>query len=586
MDLKTGIGRDSFDHSPSLPSTAGSFERAQLSSLYGVFVLSSLMFDGRGADEVLQLAENAVSSLGPCHTEATYRLLNDSLVDGRRHDRPFDGQLDSIVEANLGVDQPIVLPDGQWRYAVTLRSVKGIEGVLVVRAPSAATSDQLFLLKVLAQQTAAAMASADLLAQERAQSLRLHELTEEHQETIHRLRGTVAELERQEHILQALTRMSSVGGGELGLAEALHELTSLAVSVEDVFGNLRAWSGRQKPINYRPIGGANREDVLRRAAANGEPEREGDRVFCVIRPKADILGVLLVHDPNRQIDRLGTFALEYAATVLALELSHQRTLAETELRLRRDLVEDLLAGTDDDSAYLRSGALGHNLRIPHTVTVLQWNRAIESHSVAKAARHWASTMGLHSLTARRPGMTVLLTDGPPAPGSLFRAICAELGSDRGSIGIGSAAAVPSGLPRSFSDARRALHVQQRSVSPHGVRRFEDLGVYRILDSSESRPEVREFVAEWLGPLLTYDRRHHAELVKTLAHYLDSGGNYDQTAQSLNIHRSTLRYRLGRIRDISGRDLQDVETRLNLHLASKVLDVIGASEPAPDIDAND
>jgi DNA-binding PucR family transcriptional regulator len=80
--------------------------------------------------------------------------------------------------------------------------------------------------------------------------------------------------------------------------------------------------------------------------------------------------------------------------------------------------------------------------------------------------------------------------------------------------------------------------------------------------------------EWLGPLLTYDREKNADLVTTLTHYLDCGGNYDDAAQSLTIHRSTLRYRLGRIRDISGRDLQDVEDRLNLHLATRIVRVTG------------
>jgi DNA-binding PucR family transcriptional regulator len=106
-------------------------------------------------------------------------------------------------------------------------------------------------------------------------------------------------------------------------------------------------------------------------------------------------------------------------------------------------------------------------------------------------------------------------------------------------------------------------------------------VYRILDSGEGRPEVRGFVQEWLGGLLDYDRTKHAELVKTLAHYLDCGGNYDLTAQSLQIHRSTLRYRLARIRDITGRDLQNVDNRLNLHLATRVLDVLGGTDSTKD-----
>jgi DNA-binding PucR family transcriptional regulator len=103
-------------------------------------------------------------------------------------------------------------------------------------------------------------------------------------------------------------------------------------------------------------------------------------------------------------------------------------------------------------------------------------------------------------------------------------------------------------------------------------------VYRILDPGDSRPEVRDFMLEWLGDLLDYDCTKQAELVKTLARYLDCGGNYDLTADSLKVHRSTLRYRLGRIRDITGRDLNDADTRLNLHLATRVLDVIGPQDP--------
>jgi DNA-binding PucR family transcriptional regulator len=103
-------------------------------------------------------------------------------------------------------------------------------------------------------------------------------------------------------------------------------------------------------------------------------------------------------------------------------------------------------------------------------------------------------------------------------------------------------------------------------------------VYQILDAADGRPEVREFVQEWLGKLLAYDLEHCAELVKTLTRYLEAGGNYDQTARVLNIHRSTLRYRLSRIREISERDLQDVDTRLNLHLATKIVTVTGIPGP--------
>ncbi|HEY4794639.1 MAG TPA: helix-turn-helix domain-containing protein, partial [Mycobacterium sp.] len=181
----------------------------------------------------------------------------------------------------------------------------------------------------------------------------------------------------------------------------------------------------------------------------------------------------------------------------------------------------------------------------------------------------------------RHATTILVSAGELDHTDLHRAISADVGSNRGSIGIGSLVDAPSALPRSLSEAQRAFKIKQASPTPYGSRRFEDLGVYRILDSGEGRPEVRRFVQEWLGELLDYDRTKRAELVKTLAHYLDCGGNYDLTAQSLQIHRSTLRYRLARIRDITGRDLQDVDTRLNLHLATRVLSVLGGSDPTED-----
>ena len=108
--------------------------RAQLSKLYGVLVLSALMFDGRDADSILELAANAVSSFGAFHTDATYRIANGKLVDGRDPDRKLDRRIDSLVMANLGADLPIKLPDGQWRYWIALQAVEGTKGALVIRA--------------------------------------------------------------------------------------------------------------------------------------------------------------------------------------------------------------------------------------------------------------------------------------------------------------------------------------------------------------------------------------------------------------------------------------------------------------------
>jgi DNA-binding PucR family transcriptional regulator len=546
--------------------------------MYALFVLSSLMFDGRDSNDILELAADAVSSLSRSTTDIAYRFVAGSLTDSRDPERPLDSDLDTAIVESIGVDREIALADGIWRYALTLRALRGTTGVLVVRAATAPPPDELFLLKALAQQTAAAMTGAALVERERDQQVRLLHVIDERDETIERLAQVVNDLKRHERIHGALIALSAAGAGEAEIATKLHELTSLAVAVEDAFGNLRAWAGTREPSDYRCIGGANREEILRSAAASAQPAREGSRLFSVVRSRGDVLGVVLLFDPDGRAGILDSFTLDYGATVLALELSHRRELAQAELRRRRDLIEDLLAGTDDESAYARAEALEHNLRSPHCVAVLHWENT-DSDLVTRAAAHWAKRMGRDFLITRRHATTILVSSGELDHTDLHRAIAAVVGSERGSIGIGSLVDAPCALPRSFSEAQRALKIKQASPTPYGSRRFEDLGVYRILDSGDGRPEVRGFVQEWLGGLLDYDRTKRAELVKTLAHYLDCGGNYDLTAQSLQIHRSTLRYRLARIRDISGRDLQDVDARLNLHLATRILGVLGGTDPA-------
>ena len=439
--------------------------KAQLSNMYALLVLSSLMFDGRDPNDILELAADSVSSLTRCTTDAAYRIIDGSLAGSRDLGRPLENDLDKAVGENLGVDREIVLADGIWRYAFALRALRGTAGVLVVHAATAPSPDELFLLKALAQQTGAAMASAALIERERDQQQRLVHLIEERDETIEHLARVVSDLERHERIHEALIILSTAGAGEAEIAAKLHELTSLTVGIEDAFGNLRAWAGAPEPTDYRCIGGVNRAEVLRSAAASAQPAREVGRLFSVVRSHGDVLGVLVLFDPDGRAGALDNFTLDYGATVLALELSHRRALAQAELRRRRDLIEDLLTGTDNESAYARAEALEHNLRPPHCVAVLHWENT-DSGLVAKAAGRWVKRIGRDCLLTRRHATTILVSAGDLDHADLHRTISADVGSNRGSIGIGSLVDAPSALPRSFSEAQRAFKI--RASLPHTV----------------------------------------------------------------------------------------------------------------------
>jgi sugar diacid utilization regulator len=261
------------------------------------------------------------------------------------------------------------------------------------------------------------------------------------------------------------------------------------------------------------------------------------------------------------------FALRYGSTVLALELSHQRTVAGIELNLRRDLVDDLVSGTDRDGAYARADALGHDLRPPHYVVVVKSGGRVES-ALAVAVGRAAAALHLDYLLGRHAGLVVLLTEGRPDPQELHRAISETLSETSSAVGMGSLCSSPDDFPQSFIEARRALNIQLRSVNPEGAAAFDELGFYRLINAANTDRAVEDFVREWLGTLLDYDLNRNSELVLTLSNYLECGGNYDESAAALHIHRSTLRYRLARIAELTGHDLRRVDTRFNLHAATR------------------
>ena len=112
-------------------------------------------------------------------------------------------------------------------------------------------------------------------------------------------------------------------------------------------------------------------------------------------------------------------------------------------------------------------------------------------------------------------------------------------------------------------------------------------MFEMLADVKDPDTIQRFVRRWLGALLDYDEIRGAELVPTLSVYLEGGQNYGNTAHTLGVHRNTLRYRLGRIGEISGHDLGDPDVQFNLQLASRawrtlaaIKEVEQAARPGP------
>ena len=90
---------------------------------------------------------------------------------------------------------------------------------------------------------------------------------------------------------------------------------------------------------------------------------------------------------------------------------------------------------------------------------------------------------------------------------------------------------------------------------------------------EDLPMAQRYCDQIIGPLVQYDESHSNNLVQTINAYFDHHGNISQTAEMLYIHRNTLLYRLDRIQELTGQDLNNAHDRLALQLALKLWQIM-------------
>jgi sugar diacid utilization regulator len=263
-------------------------------------------------------------------------------------------------------------------------------------------------------------------------------------------------------------------------------------------------------------------------------------------------------------------AIEHATTVLTMEISRLQALAQQDARLRTSLVLDLVSGTDADSATLlsRAQALGYDLGRPHRVVMVQAYLADQDSEILfRAVSRAVAALRVGVLTAVHLRDVIVLADRE-APWEQFRArVVTELHGGRCRLGVGGPCIELGDFSRSSQEADLALRMQREAGGPERVTLFDELGVYKVLAMSGDMATMERFVAEWLGRLVDYDSQHGTALVLTLSEYLDCGGNYDATARALSVHRSTLKYRLKRIREVSGLDIGIPDTQFNLQVAT-------------------
>lgn len=140
------------------------------------------------------------------------------------------------------------------------------------------------------------------------------------------------------------------------------------------------------------------------------------------------------------------------------------------------------------------------------------------------------------------------------------------------VGIGRSYLDISELYKSQEQAKLIVEHLSKSTT-ESIIHYDDLGIYRILAHDGLKDELIDFCQDTIMPLIEYDKVYNSELVKTLKKYFKFNGNMKKISENMYMHYNTIVYRVNKMKEITGMDIEESDNRLNLQIALKILDII-------------
>lgn len=427
--------------------------------------------------------------------------------------------------------------------------------------------------------------------------------------------------------LYSLLRTATVSAGASGEADAegvpVGDLFALAdaiaaavggpVTIEDPHWRVLAYANLDYPIDEarrQTILGRTPPAVWRgrldeagvtRALRTGEGvvrfegfEGEGlaPRMAAAVRAGTELLGSIWVAEGGAPLGPAAEAALVRSAQLAAIHLICHRASEDVKRRTRGAFVREVLAGRVPAA----SAAAEVPFRTQGPFTVLAFEPT--AGGSPSQAGHQDRVLGVISLYCEDlhpDAMCALVEDRfwalLPTPRSRAREAMLDLAAKiververatqvRLSAGAGSSVPRVRDVPRSRRAAEQALQVLAKQKSGERVVHIDDVRAHAVLlellDLAAGQPSLLQGK---LSGLLAHDRDRGTSYAETLRHYLDCWGDVGQAAKRAGVHPNTLRYRVRRLVELSGLDLEDPDERLVTELQLRLRSqTAGAARP--------
>jgi purine catabolism regulator len=293
----------------------------------------------------------------------------------------------------------------------------------------------------------------------------------------------------------------------------------------------------------------------------------------------------------RDAGGLGDFErliLQQAVTVVALELMRQRAMRDTERRLAGDVLAEALTGRMSEAELaVRMRPFG----VSSSAAVLVFSRrdggtpagrgsarpGVTLSSAEGDLDRFLSDAGVGALVASHERLLCAVVDARDGVDPVALAGRARDALAPGHGDLQAAASRPAAvgaLRRSFHEARCALEAASLANGQSApVASFRDLGAFQLLLSLQDDDALRLYCDSVLGPLEDASGEYGDELIRSLEAFIEQNGQWEKAARELYCHRHTLRYRIKRVEQLTGRDLSSARDRIEFWLALRARELV-------------
>ncbi|MDP9820196.1 PucR family transcriptional regulator [Nocardioides massiliensis] len=315
------------------------------------------------------------------------------------------------------------------------------------------------------------------------------------------------------------------------------------------------------------------------------------------------LARLVAFAPEHAIGEDVRYALQRAASLLALQITQRQALNVVENKYRGDFLRDVLSGRSKnrEHAEVYAVGLGWRLDMPCIVVAAQIDPQDprEEPASTRVRRAWQSrfhlawtqVVGRESpaypvadfgdevvvILSLPEGREDLAAEPAAAVAELqqmveriVRSVSGDRGGGRRPFSVGTSRLVRGfeQLPAAYQQARRATEVGRRFTGGSSTSHFDNLGIHRLIGLIPDIDELTVFAQDILGELAE-ETAQATELRTTLQVLLDHNLNVAEASRELLMHYNTMRYRIGKLEKILGPFTTDANLRLNVAVALEV-----------------